>query len=299
MTWIAPDVERSENYPENRNEPEREMLRDWLDWHRATLSSKCAGLERTQLAVRAVPPSSLSLLGLVRHMSDTERGWVRQTFRGPPELRRAPLHERVTTEFMGIRDMPSLGVHKQHSRWPISCARSPLLGGHRHDAIACGMHRPTTRLPKEVFMSAGFSRRAFLGSGASLAGAGWVGAQASRAAAATGPSGTREPLAMRRSTFLPLLGQSFRMARGGESLTVVLRKVMDLKPATRPGAEDQFSLIFSHSRLRPAVQQGTYSISHPRRGRISLFVVPVGRRQYVQQYQVIIDNRPLRLFHQG
>jgi hypothetical protein len=29
-----------------------------------------------------VPPSNLSLLGLVRHMSDTERGWVRQTFRG-------------------------------------------------------------------------------------------------------------------------------------------------------------------------------------------------------------------------
>ena len=37
MTWIAPDVERSENYPERRNEPEQEMLRDWLGWHRATL----------------------------------------------------------------------------------------------------------------------------------------------------------------------------------------------------------------------------------------------------------------------
>jgi hypothetical protein len=36
----------------------------------------------SQLATRAVPPSNLSLLGLVRHMSDTERGWVRQTFRG-------------------------------------------------------------------------------------------------------------------------------------------------------------------------------------------------------------------------
>jgi len=35
-----------------------------------------------RLAQRAVPPSALSLLGLVRHLSDTERGWVRQTFRG-------------------------------------------------------------------------------------------------------------------------------------------------------------------------------------------------------------------------
>ena len=58
------------------------MLRDWLDWHRATLLRKCAGLDGTQLAQRAVPPSNLSLLGLVRHMSDCERGWVRQTFRG-------------------------------------------------------------------------------------------------------------------------------------------------------------------------------------------------------------------------
>ncbi len=82
MTWIAPGAERPEGYPARRNDPEREMLRDWLDWHRATLLRKCAGLEAQQLSRRSVPPSSLSLLGLVRHMSDTERGWVRQTFRG-------------------------------------------------------------------------------------------------------------------------------------------------------------------------------------------------------------------------
>ena len=82
MSWVAHDVERSEDYPARRNEPEREMLRDWLDWHRATLLRKCAGLDATRLAKRAVPPSSLSLLGLVRHMSDTERGWVRQTYQG-------------------------------------------------------------------------------------------------------------------------------------------------------------------------------------------------------------------------
>ena len=82
MPWTAPDVERSENYPARRNDPEREMLRDWLDWHRATLLRKCSGLDAVQLAARAVPPSNLSLLGLVRHMGDTERGWVRQTYRG-------------------------------------------------------------------------------------------------------------------------------------------------------------------------------------------------------------------------
>jgi uncharacterized damage-inducible protein DinB len=82
VSWLAPEAERSADYPERRDVPEREMLRDWLDWHRATLLRKCAGLDADQLAKRAVPPSNLSLLGLVRHLSDTERGWVRQVFRG-------------------------------------------------------------------------------------------------------------------------------------------------------------------------------------------------------------------------
>ncbi|KQZ67091.1 DinB family protein [Nocardioides sp. Root151] len=99
MTWTAPDVERSEDYPERRNETEQVLLRDWLDWHRATLLRKCAGLDAVQLATRAVPPSKLSLLGLVRHMSDTERGWVRQTFRGEqvPDLYYRP--ERPDADF--------------------------------------------------------------------------------------------------------------------------------------------------------------------------------------------------------
>jgi uncharacterized protein DUF664 len=81
VTWTAPGAERREDYPD-RNASEREMLQDWLDWHRATLLRKCAGLDAARLATRAVPPSDLSLLGLVRHMSDTELGWVRQVNRG-------------------------------------------------------------------------------------------------------------------------------------------------------------------------------------------------------------------------
>jgi hypothetical protein len=44
------------------------MLDPWLDFHRATLLTKCDGLTDQQLKIRSVPPSSLSLLGLVRHM---------------------------------------------------------------------------------------------------------------------------------------------------------------------------------------------------------------------------------------
>jgi len=55
--------------------PEREQLETWLDYHRATLLMKCAGLTDEQLRMRSAEPSTLSLLGLVRHMTDVESGW--------------------------------------------------------------------------------------------------------------------------------------------------------------------------------------------------------------------------------
>ena len=57
---------------------ERDMLDGWLEYHRATLAWKCEGLSADQLRERAVPPSSLSLLGLVRHMAEVERAWFRR-----------------------------------------------------------------------------------------------------------------------------------------------------------------------------------------------------------------------------
>jgi uncharacterized damage-inducible protein DinB len=61
---------------------EREMLAGWLDHHRAILLWKCEGLSAGQLRQRAVPPSTLSLLGLLRHMAQVERGWFREVFLG-------------------------------------------------------------------------------------------------------------------------------------------------------------------------------------------------------------------------
>jgi uncharacterized damage-inducible protein DinB len=57
--------------------PERAALEQWLDFHRATLLMKCADLTPDQLKARSVPPSGLSLLGLVRHMTEVERWWFR------------------------------------------------------------------------------------------------------------------------------------------------------------------------------------------------------------------------------
>ena len=74
MTWTAPPVERAEP---GRLVGERAALEQWLDFHRATLLAKCTGLTDEQLKLRSVAPSGLSLLGLVRHMTDVERGWFR------------------------------------------------------------------------------------------------------------------------------------------------------------------------------------------------------------------------------
>jgi uncharacterized damage-inducible protein DinB len=61
---------------------ERAMLNSWLEFHRATLAWKCDGLTDEQLRRRSVPPSALSLLGLVRHMAEVERSWFRRTLAG-------------------------------------------------------------------------------------------------------------------------------------------------------------------------------------------------------------------------
>ena len=61
---------------------EREMLRAFLDFHRATLAQKCDGLTDDQLREQSSPPSTLSLLGLVRHMAEVERVWFRRTIAG-------------------------------------------------------------------------------------------------------------------------------------------------------------------------------------------------------------------------
>uniref|UniRef100_A0AAU1LLW7 DinB family protein n=1 Tax=Streptomyces sp. NBC_00148 TaxID=2903626 RepID=A0AAU1LLW7_9ACTN len=73
--------------PQERSQPaldagERQMLEGWLDYHRATLAMKCEGLTDSQLRERPVPPSELSLLGLVRHLAENERGWFREVLAG-------------------------------------------------------------------------------------------------------------------------------------------------------------------------------------------------------------------------
>ena len=59
-------------------EGERATLLDYLRARRLTMEMKCADLDAARLARRSVPPSTMSLLGLVRHMADVERNWFRR-----------------------------------------------------------------------------------------------------------------------------------------------------------------------------------------------------------------------------
>lgn len=69
---------------------ERTTLEGWLEFYRATLVMKCDGLADEQLRTASVPPSPLTLLGLVQHMAEVERNWFRRVLSGEPV---APIHD--------------------------------------------------------------------------------------------------------------------------------------------------------------------------------------------------------------
>lgn len=85
--WVDPADDPREN---NEVSPEGELatLREYLRNYRLTLLMKCEGLSAEQLARRSVPPSTMSLLGLLRHLAEAERDWRGWILPGgpPPKL---------------------------------------------------------------------------------------------------------------------------------------------------------------------------------------------------------------------
>jgi len=65
---------------------ETTTLRQYLDHYRMTFEMKCEGLAPKELAARSVPPSTMSLLGLVRHLAKIEHHWFRRTLEGQTDL---------------------------------------------------------------------------------------------------------------------------------------------------------------------------------------------------------------------
>jgi len=63
-------------------------IREYISYYRLTLGMKCDGLSADQLATRSVPPSTMSLLGLVRHMARVEHNWFQRVLRGQADVPR-------------------------------------------------------------------------------------------------------------------------------------------------------------------------------------------------------------------
>jgi hypothetical protein len=81
MSVLEPDGHPARIDPDRLSQ-EKQALDEWVDFHRATLLMKCEGLTSAQLRTRSAEPSTLTLVGLVRHMSDVERGWFRRNAAG-------------------------------------------------------------------------------------------------------------------------------------------------------------------------------------------------------------------------
>lgn len=79
MTWTAPDVDRDDF---SLQLPERDALQAFVTWQRQTLLWKLAGLTGEQLVTRPIPSTSLTLLGIARHMAQVERHWWRHRVAG-------------------------------------------------------------------------------------------------------------------------------------------------------------------------------------------------------------------------
>ena len=95
---------------------ERATLKGFLRGQRLTLQLKCDGLDAGQLARQAVEPSTISLLGLVRHMAEVERAWFRRRFAGHNVPRRYQTDADPDADFNGAVADPAV-VAEARAAW--------------------------------------------------------------------------------------------------------------------------------------------------------------------------------------
>ena len=97
------------------------MLEAYLDWQRATLLNICAGLTAEQLAERALPPSNLSLLGLLRHLAKVERVWFRERLCGE---QLAPMYDAALGKDADFDDLDPADANDAIDRLTAECDHS-------------------------------------------------------------------------------------------------------------------------------------------------------------------------------
>ncbi len=114
--------------PEPGADDEVGLLRGWLAFHRDALAAKCDGLSDVQLVEQSAPPSSLSLLGLVRHITEMERHYLGNALSGDG----LPLYYCTDEdEEADIENLDPSTVALSMSNWRAEMQRSNELLGRR------------------------------------------------------------------------------------------------------------------------------------------------------------------------
>lgn len=121
--WLPHDEDPRMQMGSTRGE--RACLVGYLEHYRGTLALKCDGLTAEQLATRAVPPSNISLLGLVRHMARVEQSWFRRVIEERIDLPRLFQDEDAGFDLPDVDDDL---VRATHELWEgeIAYAREVL-----------------------------------------------------------------------------------------------------------------------------------------------------------------------------
>jgi uncharacterized damage-inducible protein DinB len=104
--FVTEDADPREGGPSLGDE--RATLLEFLRTQRLTLQLKCEGLDAEQLARRSVEPSTMSLLGLLRHMAEVERGWFRRRFAGQDVPKRYQSDAEPDGDFDGAVGDPAV-----------------------------------------------------------------------------------------------------------------------------------------------------------------------------------------------
>ncbi len=100
---------------------EKATYAEYLGNYRLTIELKCQDLDAEQLARRSVPPSTLSLLGLVRHLAQVENHWFQRVLQGAPGARGCT---SATTTATGTSPAPSPTRPSSRTPSPPGRARS-------------------------------------------------------------------------------------------------------------------------------------------------------------------------------
>jgi uncharacterized damage-inducible protein DinB len=133
--WVDPDDDPRESGVPTLDE--RSTLLDYLRRYRLTLEMKCADLDAEQLARRSVPPSTMSLLGLIRHMSDVERNWFRRELASVDVPKLYATAEDRDADFHGAVPDPAV-VEKAWKTWRAEVAFAEQFVANTNDLATTG-----------------------------------------------------------------------------------------------------------------------------------------------------------------